>query len=64
MCLYLMKIKIFISHLKKIFILGLNLDPDPDPYPEFDLDLHLHSSKRLDPDPHIMYADTKHCLGQ
>jgi hypothetical protein len=30
---------------------------------DFDLvsDLDPHSSKRLDPDPHIMYADPKHC---
>jgi hypothetical protein len=35
----------------EIFLLIFSLDLDPDP----------HSSKRLDQDPHIMYADPKHC---
>jgi hypothetical protein len=34
------------------FSLDLDLDPQLDP--------NLHSSERLDPDPHIMYADPKH----
>jgi hypothetical protein len=35
------------------FSLDLDLDPELDPDPL--------SSKRLDPDPHIMYEDPKHC---
>jgi hypothetical protein len=35
---------------KNLLVLGLDLDTDLDP----------HSSKRLDQDPHIMYADPKH----
>jgi hypothetical protein len=38
-----------ISHKKKFAILGLDLDPDP------------HSAESLDPDLHLMNADTKHC---
>jgi hypothetical protein len=34
-----------------LFTFGL----DPDPYPD------KHSSKMLDPDPHTINADPKHC---
>jgi hypothetical protein len=40
---------------KNLLTFSLDLDPDPQLAPD------LHSSKRLDPGPHIMYADPKHC---
>jgi hypothetical protein len=39
-------------------LLSLDLDLDPDP--ELDPDLHLFKS--LDPYPHIMNANPKHCV--
>jgi hypothetical protein len=36
---------------KNLLTFSLDLDLNPDP----------HTSKRLDPDPHIMHADPKHC---
>jgi hypothetical protein len=44
------------NYTQKIFFLTFGLDLDPDP--QLDPDLHL--SRRLDQDPHIMYADPKH----
>jgi hypothetical protein len=38
---------------KNLLTFSLDLDPDPQ------LDPDPHSSKRLDPDSHIMYADPK-----
>jgi hypothetical protein len=37
----------------------LNLDLELDP--EFDPDQDMHFSRSLDADPHIMYANPKHC---
>jgi hypothetical protein len=58
MCLYFKKRQNFISHLKNLFIFGLDLDPDPDPA----LYTDPHSPKRLpvDLDQHIMNAYPKH----
>jgi hypothetical protein len=52
---FLENVKNFHSE-KNLFIFSLNLGPDPE------LDPDPHSSKRLDPDPNIMYADPKHWL--
>jgi hypothetical protein len=53
--------KVTFIDLKKIQseknLLTFSLDLDPD----LQLDPDPHSSKRLDPDPGIMYADPKHC---
>jgi hypothetical protein len=43
---------------KNLLPFSMDLNPDPDLDPQLDPD--LHSSKRLDPDPHIMYSDPKH----
>jgi hypothetical protein len=44
--------KLFFTLKTNLLTSSLDLDPDPE--------LDPHSSKRLDPDPHIMNADPKH----
>jgi hypothetical protein len=34
---------------------------DPHSFSKLDPDLDLHSPKKLDPDPHKVNADPKHC---
>jgi hypothetical protein len=45
-----------------MFFLTCYLDQDPDSFSELDPDAQIaHSLKRLDPDPHQVNADPKHC---